>query len=91
MDPKPSPAIPPAMITLDMWLPPSQDMDSWGLLDVRQLGPAVRVGLLTPNKEQFSAVTHWKMFKSRESVKNLSPTKEQLDDVKEHTRDGNKG
>ena len=91
MVPKPSPTIPPAMITLDMWLPPSQDVDSWGLLDVGQLGPAVRFGLLTTNNEKSSTVSHWKMLKSRESVKNLSPTREQLKDVKEHTRDGNKG
>ena len=33
---------PSAMITLDMWLPPSKDVDSWGLVDAGQLGPAVR-------------------------------------------------
>ena len=42
MNPKPGPDIPPAMITLDMLLPPSQDVDTWGLVDVGQLGPAVR-------------------------------------------------
>ena len=81
------------MITLDMWLPPSHDVDSWGLLDVGQLGPAVRFSLLTPasdTKEQFPTVNHWKVLKSRESVKNLSPTLEQLLVIKEHLQDSNR-
>ena len=30
------------MISLDMWLPPSLEVDTWGLVDGGQLGPAVR-------------------------------------------------
>ena len=33
---------PTSMLTLDMWLPPSYQVDTWGLLDAGQLGPAVR-------------------------------------------------
>ena len=36
--------VPPAMLTLDMVLPPSYHVDTWGLLDGGQLGPAVRYG-----------------------------------------------
>ena len=42
IDPQYERDTPQAMITLDMWLPPSQEVDSWGLLDAGQLGPAVR-------------------------------------------------
>ena len=34
--------IPTAMISLDMWMPPSSFVDNWGLIDVGQLGPAGR-------------------------------------------------
>ena len=34
--------IPTAMISLDMWMPPSSLVDKWGLIDVGQLGPAGR-------------------------------------------------
>ena len=34
--------IPTAMISLDMWMPPSSYVDKWGLIDVGQLGPAGR-------------------------------------------------
>ena len=34
--------LPEAMLTLDMWLPPSYVIDSWDVLDSGQLGPATR-------------------------------------------------
>ena len=42
MDPQNDSDMPKAMVTLDMMLPPSRDVDSWGLVDAGQLGPAVR-------------------------------------------------
>ena len=33
---------PAAMLALDMWLPPSYLVDTWGLRDGGYLGPAVR-------------------------------------------------
>ena len=30
------------MLALDLWLPPSYHVDTWGLLDAGQLGPALR-------------------------------------------------
>ena len=33
---------PVTMLSLDMWLPPSYQLDTWGLLDAGQLGPAIR-------------------------------------------------
>ena len=37
-----SSSTPRALLTLDMVLPPSHHVDTWGLLDAGQLGPAVR-------------------------------------------------
>ena len=37
--------IPTAMISLDMWMPPSSFVDQWGLIDVGQLGPAGRLNI----------------------------------------------
>ena len=37
-----SSSTPRAFLTLDMVLPPSHHVDTWGLLDAGQLGPAVR-------------------------------------------------
>ena len=34
--------VPAAMLTLDLWLPPSYVLDSWDVLDSGQLGPATR-------------------------------------------------
>ena len=33
---------PSAMLALDMLIPPSYHVDTWGLLDGGQLGPAIR-------------------------------------------------
>ena len=33
---------PSAMLALDMLVPPSYHVDTWGLLDGGQLGPAIR-------------------------------------------------
>ena len=68
MDPDPSPDVPLSMMTLDMWLPPSQEVDTWGLLDVGQLGPAPRFGLLSPVRDHQPAITHWKYLKSLQSL-----------------------
>ena len=34
--------VPTAMLSMDVWLPPSSFVDKWGLIDVGQLGPAGR-------------------------------------------------
>ena len=39
---QPQDATPAAMLALDLWLPPSYHVDTWGLLDAGQLGPALR-------------------------------------------------
>ena len=36
------PAIPFSMLALDIWLPPSYQVDTWSLLEAGHLGPAVR-------------------------------------------------
>ena len=42
--------IPTAMISLDMWMPPSSFVDKWGLIDVGQLGPAGRSNIYSFSK-----------------------------------------
>ena len=39
---------PRAMLSLDMMLPPSYQVDTWGLLDPGQLGPAARYNTSEP-------------------------------------------
>ena len=78
--------IPPSMITLDMLLPPSHDVDTWGLLDVGQLGPALRFGLLSPAGEN-AGVSHWASLASRAGVARLVPAQGQVQGVQEHTQD----
>ena len=78
IDPQYEPDTPQAMIALDMWLPPSQEVDSWGLLDAGQLGPAVRYnnhtryfsklfpyrfGFLSPNASQTEPLQGWNHWK----------------------------
>ena len=41
---------PPAMMTLDLWLPPSYVLDSWDVLDSGQLGPATRQAYIGPDR-----------------------------------------
>ena len=89
MDPDPSPDVPLSMITLDLWLPPSQEVDTWGLLDVGQLGPAPRFGLLSPVGEPHPAITHWKNLKSLHGIVALVPTPEQMNIISKYLLDEN--
>ena len=89
MDPDPSPDVPLSMMTLDMWLPPSQEVDTWGLLDVGQLGPAPRFGLLSPVRDPHPAITHWKYLKSLHSIVALVPTAEQMNTISKYLLDDN--
>ena len=89
MDPEPSPDVPPSMMILDMWLPPSQEVDTWALLDVGQLGPAPRFGLLSPARDDQPGITHWKYLKSLAGIASLVPTAEQMDIISEYLVDNN--
>ena len=35
-------SLPQAMVSLDLWLPPQMEVDTWGLTTPGQLGPAAR-------------------------------------------------
>ena len=70
------------MMTIDMWLFPSHHVDTWGLLDVGQLGPAVRFGWFMPNRtaDQFPpSMDHWKIFTDKLMAKTFQPSQDQMD------------
>ena len=58
--------VPVSMISLDLLVAASSYIDKWGLVDVGQLGPAVRLAWLVPSRtEQLSPLhDHWKVFRA---------------------------
>ena len=58
--------VPQAMVSLDLMMAPTSYVDKWGLVDVGQLGPAVRLAWLVPSRtEQLSPLhDHWKVFRA---------------------------
>jgi len=80
---------PTAMLTLDLWLPPSYHVDTWGLVDAGQLGPAVRFGWFMPNRTASMfppSMDHWKIFTDPETANSFHPAEDQMDFVKRHLR-----
>ena len=73
------------MLRLDMRLPPSYHVDTWGLLDAGQLGPAVRYGWFMPNRTASKypqTMDHWRIFHDKENVKMFKPSEEQMRFIK---------
>lgn len=72
---------PPAMLTLDLWLPPSYHVDTWGLVDAGQLGPAVRFGWFIPSRTEAKIppnMDHWKILSDTDTARAFHPSQEQM-------------
>ena len=70
--------VPAAMLALDLWLPPSYNVDTWNLVDAGQLGPAVRPGWFAPPG---SAVPHWRLLTSPATTATYRPSSRAWDTV----------
>ena len=81
--------LPQAMVALHLLMAPTSYVDKWGLVDVGQLGPAVRLGWFIPSRmEQASPplYDHWKVFKDLNSLTPFVPSEEQRRFIRERVR-----
>ena len=75
---------PPAMLALDLWLPPSHHVDTWGLVDAGQLGPAVRLGWFMPSRTAAMfppTMDHWKILLDYKTAEIFFPSQEEEEQV----------
>ena len=84
--------VPQAMVSLHLEMAPTYFVDKWGLLDVGQLGPAVRLGWFLPSRTEQSfppLYDHWKVFRDPSEVSPFLLTKQQEDFIREKVKRGN--
>jgi len=77
--------VPSEMLTLGVMLPPSYHVDTWNLIDIGQLGPALRLGWFIPNRTSRipnQVWDHWKTFTIRSSVERISLRRADLDFIR---------
>ena len=84
--------VPVSMISLDLLVAASSYIDKWGLVDVGQLGPAVRLGWFLPSRTEQSyppLYDHWKVFMNHSEASPFLLTKQQEDFIREKVKRGN--
>ena len=85
-------AVPQAMVSLHLEMAPTYFVDKWGLVDVGQLGPAVRLGWFLPSRTEQSyppLYDHWKVFRDLSEVSPFLLTRQQEDFIREKVKRGN--
>ena len=84
--------VPEAMVSLHLEMAPTYFVDKWGLVDVGQLGPAVRLGWFLPRRTEQSSpplYDHWKVFRDHGEGSPFLLTKQQEDFIREKVKRGN--
>ena len=84
--------VPEAMVSLHLEMAPTYFVDKWGLVDVGQLGPAVRLGWFLPSRTEQSyppLYDHWKVFRDHSEGSPFLLTKQQEDFIREKVKRGN--